>query len=222
MPITREIQDKILARVEEALPEGIVAMLIGGTLLLDAGAHPAGRTKDTDVVLLVHQEEGLDIPAADVVAGILQGFASEVQVRKDRTSVSGTVELEEGRFLVEAVRGRGAQGGYFVRRTLLKKVAVVSKPRGKLLVPPLEALAVLKAWAATDQDKLAATERDRRGFHQARAADFRRDVRRCLEGLLKRGQRPDTALVVVLLEACSRERRERVGAVLLEQGWTLG
>lgn len=221
LPVTKEVQDKILARLEKALPADMAAMLIGGTLLLQRGIHPTGRTKDTDVVLLVHRQQEFEIPSVETVVGVLKSLATDIRVRKDETSVGAIVELEEGPFLVELVRGRGAHGGYFVRRTLLKRIAPMSRKRGKLLEPPLEALAVLKAWAATDQDKLVDTDRDQRGYHEARAADFRRDVRLCLDALLENGQEPNLSLMQGLLEGCSKDRRERMRAVLLEQGWAL-
>ena len=168
--------------------------------------------------LLAVQDRGFRVADVSVVEALIRDLGSTPNVRKDQTSVSCRVSTPEGTFLVEFVRGRRGGHGYFVSRSVLEAVAALSTREGKKLTPPLEALALLKAWAAVDKAKLARSGRDAAGYHAARERAFRVDVAEIRAKLL-RTRPPDPAVFGKLLAVCSRDRAKAIKDVLHEAGW---
>lgn len=211
-----------LQEVVRRLPAGWRIMPIGALGMMQILADPAQRTKDVDLVPLLVVDQKLRIPSTAEVVELARTLSDSVKVEKDQTHVTVLLTLEAGRVKVELVRGRNpASGGYFVTRRVLETCASVSDARGTVLGLPPEGMAFLKAWAATDQEKLIEAKRDPRGFHAARAAAFRQDVAKIAGSFLDKGKPPPIRRMDELLSSCPSERRKRIEAVLKAAGWTM-
>lgn len=227
VPVTPEIAERIVALVARALVPGWKAMPIGGTVMTQIAsssttftASTAMVTKDVDIVLLELRGEERKIPTFAAVMDVARQLSDEVAPREDRNAVAVVVESGDGPVDVELIRGRdNAAGGYFVTRRLLETAAALSTEKGQLLVVAPEALAVLKAWAATDKEKLVKASKDPTGFHAARARQFRQDVADILRSILDAGEEPAMDVVKPMLATCPRDRRAAVAGVLRERGW---
>jgi len=219
-PVTLEGHRKVVEMITAKLPAESFLMLLGGGLMMEAGLRHAVTTKDEDLVLLLVEGEGLRVADAAALERLIRELGSTPKVRKDQTNVSCALDTSEGTFLVEFVRGRRGGHGYFISRAVLERVAEISRRDGRLLVPPLEALAFLKAWASVDKAKLLATGRDGRGYHAERQRAFRRDVALIRERVLE-SRAPDAGVFTKLLEACSQNRARAVRQVLEEAGWNV-
>ncbi len=171
-------------------------------------------------MLLLVDAQGLRVADTATVERLIRDLGSTPKVRKDQTNVNCTLDTSSGTFLVEFVRGRRGGHGYFISRAVLETVAALSRRDGRLLIPPAEALAFLKAWASVDKAKLVATGRDGHGYHAERQRAFRRDVELIRERVLE-SRAPDTTVFTRLLKACSQERASAVREVLEEAGWNL-
>lgn len=222
IPIDRRQATAALNEVASRLPADWAVMPIGGLGMMELLRDPSQRTKDVDVVPLVALKQGFKVPDHASTVAFARKLSARIEAPKDQTSVRALLELESGRVKVELVRGRNPRsGGYFVTRRILEACAVFAKREDRVLAPPPDVLAFLKAWAATDQDKLVEKEKDPRGYHRARAAGFRSDVQRIVRSYLDRGEAPPAGRVRSLLEECSVERRARVARVLTTAGWKL-
>lgn len=218
-PVTRSGHDRIVAMITDKLPPDFRCLLIGGGSLMEAGLRHIVTTKDEDVVLLVVRGKTFQVADVPDVERLIRELGGTPSVRKDQTSVSCELGTTEGTFFVEFVRGRRGGHGYFVSRAVLEMTAALSRQEGKKLVPPLEALAFLKAWAAVDKGKLVSSGRDGRGYHAGRERAFKDDVLRIRAQLLDVERRePDLAVFGRLLESCSAQRASAVRNVLREAG----
>lgn len=222
--MTPQLAERIIRQALRELGPGWAVMPIGGTAM---GRLPSGRsvaTKDIDLVAVVMTEGNAKIPdfeALVTIATKLAGPNGEVRPRKDHTSVEITFPTDAGRVKLELIRGRGAQGGYFVTRRVLEVAIKYSAPREGVLDMPPDALAFLKAWAEHDQAKLIAAGKDERGFHARRKEGFRRDVETIRADMLQRGTAPRSEIMTAMLDACGKERREAISAILRETGWAI-
>lgn len=223
VPVTPDLGEQAIHRIETAVPETWRVMPIGGVAVAPLVKDPGAATKDLDLVLVLLDGAEARIPTVEQIVDALGPTLSDLAPRKDETSVAGRLGLEKGTIQVEIIRGRRpAKGGYFVPRTALLAAAKVATTEGKVLRLPGEALAFLKAWAAVDQDKLIRNEKDGRGFHAARAGAFRRDVRRLLDATLDHEHRePDGRILAELLNVTGGDRRRAVETVLRENGWSV-
>lgn len=220
MRVSRADADATIQRVLDVLPESWRVMPIGGNAVEELLDRPGRTTKDVDLVLVVLRRKGPAIPAAEKIHEVLAKALEQVTVRKDRTSLAGFLVLPGGRVKVEAIRGRSrGAGGYFVSRSVLETTASLSQADGRILRAPVEALAFLKAWGATDQDKLVANQKDARGFHRDRAMGFRKDVTALREAMAEQARTPDGTILRRLLDATGGPRRKQVEAVLRRGGW---
>jgi hypothetical protein len=220
IPLDRAVLGTIVRRVLDHLPTGWSVMPIGSLAAVPLTPDRGQPTKDADFVPLALVDGELRIPSVNDVEGVARRLSDRVDVRKDQTAVQAFVALEAGRAKVEFVRGRNnASGGYFVTRRLLLACAATATREGALLRLPPESRAILKAWAATDQDKLMEAGKDRTGYHRARAAGFRQDVSFLLRSVLDRAKQPQAQIIAKLLQACPVSRRARVADVLRTAGW---
>lgn len=222
VPVTQELGQQAIQRIVNALPSSWLVMPIGG-IAVDPSIRQAGATtKDVDLVLVLTEGDRVHIPTAEQIVRALDRVLPGLEPRRDQTSILGFLRLEQGTVKVELIRGRRAgAGGYFVARTVLLKAASIGRRKGRIIRLPIEALAFLKAWAATDQDKLIKNDKDARGYHESRAAAFRRDVKNLHENLLDKERRePVGSILVGLLKIPGGVRRKAVEAVLRENGWS--
>lgn len=186
--------------------------------MLQEGIERAIVTKDEDLVLLLFDGKSWKIASVDQTEDLVRRLGATPSTRKDETNVACKLEISEGSFLIEFVRGRRGGHGYFVSRAVLEAVASLSNEEGAVLVPPLEALGFLKAWAATDQAKLVAKGHDRQGFHALRERAFRGDVAAIRLKILE-SRTPDEGIIGALMEECSAGRAKAIRKVLMEEGW---
>lgn len=220
-PVTPALYRAVLDRVGAGLAEGWRLMPIGGSAMAHHGFHEATSvTKDVDLVVLVLEADAPRVASWAETLALAHRVGLDVRPRKDQTSVACLVAVEGATVRLEFVRGRNpASGGYFVTRRVLAAVAARGRPMGRVVEPAPEGLAVLKAWAAVDQDKLVRAGKDARGFHAARAGGFRADVRAIRSLMLTRGRAPNASLLRDLLAACPAGRRAAIEGVLRDQGW---
>ena len=222
IPIDRTQADAALQAVTRRLPSGWLVMPIGALGMMNVIDDVAQRTKDVDLVPFLVVDQKLKIPPTKALVEFANTLSDSVTVQKDQTNVTVLVPLEAGKVKVELIRGRNpASGGYFVTRRVLEACASISLRKGNVLELPAEGMAFLKAWAATDQDKLVAAKRDPRGFHAARAAAFRQDVSTMARSFLGQGKTPPTGEMPQLLSSCPIARREPIEGVLRAAGWSL-
>jgi hypothetical protein len=219
-PVTPAAHAAIVQAISAKLPPDSFIMVIGGGLMMAAGMRHILTTKDEDVVLLLVEGGQPKVAKVAAVERIVRAIGGEPFVRKDQTSVNCRLETPAGTFLVEFVRGRRGGHGYFVSRAVLEAIAELSRRDGRVLTPPLEALAFLKAWAAVDKAKLVRSGRDGRGYHAGRALAFRADVKAVRRRILEERQ-VDDGVISALLSVCSDARAQSVRQVFLETGWNM-
>jgi hypothetical protein len=216
--LTAAAHRDLIAQIAAQLPPDTAIMAIGGGSMLESGIRRVLTTKDEDVVLLLVEGRQPRVAEVETVVALIRSLGAAPSVHKDQTSVGCVLSAPHGRYLVEFIRGRKAGGGYFVSRALLERVAAMSAVDGRVLAPPLEALAFLKAWAAVDKAKLVRAGKDDRGYHASRERAFRDDVASILSRILERRQ-VDAGRVDGLLSCCGRDRARAVRAVLDDAGW---
>lgn len=220
IPIDQPRGTRTIDVVLRNLPVGWSVMPVGAVAMMGARASTKAFTKDVDVVPFVVTKGAYQIPSWDDVVVLARTLGQEVKLRKDQTSVEVRLILEEGPVRLELIRGRRNDGGgYFVTRRVLEACAQNAAKDGQRLTIRPEALAVLKAWAAIDQEKLVVAGKDGHGFHAARILGFRQDVASLARSFADRGEKPDATLLRTLVNACPAGRRVRVERTLKELGF---
>ncbi|MFA5862033.1 MAG: hypothetical protein WDA16_10105 [Candidatus Thermoplasmatota archaeon] len=221
LPVTPDVAERIVKDIVRALGPGWAIMPLGGTAMGRLSARPAA-TKDIDLVVVLVSEAGAKIPDFDALVKIAHQLAkdkSTIRPRSDHTSVELAYSTTAGPVKLELIRGRGAQGGYFVTRRVLEAAISQSTLRDGVFEMPPEALAFLKAWGAHDKMKLVAAGKDERGYHADRERGFRRDVETIRRDMLDRGQVPRASVQRAMLDACGPDRQKAIGRILREAGW---
>ncbi len=190
VPVTPEIAKRTFDRLRDRLPEAWRLMPIGGTEMATVGDADA-TTKDIDVVLVTPHEDTATIPDYDDLVAFANQLSDTVQTRKDHTSVKLVLSTDAGPVTLEFIRGRTpGQGGYFVSRSVLETAATLATEDDGVLRLPTEALAFLKAWAASDKQKLVDAGKDPRGYHAGRREAFLRDVQQLRQAVADAGRGP--------------------------------
>lgn len=222
VPVTPDIADQVLDRLEDAAPADWRLMPIGGTEMATVAGTNA-TTKDVDVVVVTLQADTAEIPPYEELADFaleLSDAPDAVETRKDHTSVKFRLSTDAGTVTVEFVRGRTpGTGGYFVSRSVLEKAATLATDSDGTLVLPVEALAFLKAWAAWDKQKLVDAEKDSHGYHADRRDAFLDDVQRLREAVQDEGEEPDPEIIEAMFTATGGERETAVRRILAERHW---
>lgn len=77
----------------------------------------------------------------------------------------------------------------------------------------------MKAWAATDKQKLVDAGKDARGYHARRREAFLRDVQRLREAIQDAGRKPEKKILEALFRATGGEREQAVRKVLSDRHW---
>lgn len=223
-PIPLDASEKIVRAILAKLPPDARAMPIGGTAMGLLGARVSGTTKDVDLVVVLVKGGEVKIPRYAELVEIAKRLVDDqkkVETRDDQTSAAVQFVSDLGVVKVEIVCGRGASGGYFVKRRVLEGLLPYAQLDDRIYRLPLECLAFLKAWAATDKAKLAAAGKDLRGYHGERERAFRRDVKDILDVLRKRGAPPDTQMLNEILALAGKQREKLVRAAMRAAGWPI-
>jgi len=116
---------------------------------------------------------------------------------------------------VDIVRGRSCDrpSDTFVHKGVLERVVARAERRGRVLLPSLSDLIVMKAWAVVDQERLAS----KKGGAGGRRAAYEADARRIADVALRRNAL-DRSRVEELLAGMRPERARAVRAVLVRIG----
>src|SRR3990172_844910 len=165
-----EDQRAVLAILERALPDGCALLAIGGTAMILHGI-PGLTTKDVDVVLALLDRTGLASPQS--LDGFLETLGGRVRTRpEDGSWVRVDLDVGGRTCPVDIVRGRSRDrpSDTFVHKGVLERVVARAERRGRVLLPPLSDLIVMKAWAVVDQERLAPEEGGAGGRRGARGA----------------------------------------------------
>lgn len=214
--------ERIVREIARKLGPDARVMPIGGTAMGLLQARVSGTTKDVDLVVVLAQGDAAKIPPYEEIVRIaarLVDDPAKIQLRADQTSVMLPYASELGVVKLELVCGRGASGGYFVKRRVLEGLVPHAGLVEGVYRLPLEALAFLKAWAATDKAKLVKAGKDERGYHAGRERAFRREVADILDVLRKRGKPPDMKTLDAILALAGKDREKAIREVMRDAGW---
>lgn len=219
VPVTPEVTRRVLDRLRARLPDGWRSMPIGGTEMATVGDADE-TTKDIDVVIVTLHEDTATIPDYDKLVAFAHALSETVETRKDHTSVKLVLSTDAGPVILEFIRGRTpGQGGYFVSRSVLETAATLATEDDGVLRLPTEALAFLKAWAASDKQKLVDAGKDPRGYHAGRREAFLADVQRLRQAVADAGREPDPEILEALFAATGGKREDAVRRILAERQW---
>ena len=177
-----EDQRAVLAILERALPDGCALLAIGGTAMILHGI-PGLTTKDVDVVLALLDRTGLASPQS--LDGFLETLGGRVRTRpEDGSWVRVDLDVGGRTCPVDIVRGRSRDrpSDTFVHKGVLERVVARAERRGRVLLPSLSDLIVMKAWAVVDQERLAS----KKGGAGGRRAAYEADARRIADVALRR------------------------------------
>lgn len=218
--VTPEIAQRVVGLLVDGCPPGWAVTPIGGTEMATLG-NEHGTTKDVDVVIVTIQDGKASIPEYDQLVEFAGEFAEDVETRKDHTCVRFPLSTDAGAVRVEFVRGRTpGKGGYFVSRTVLETAAELATEEEECILRlPIEALAFLKAWAASDKAKLVDAGKDGHGYHAQRRDAFLDDVQRLRGFLSDRDREPDPHRFETLFSATGGQREQALRRILEDRGW---
>lgn len=213
-------QDLVLRRIEKALPPDCRIQLLGSSAALEHNIPDVSMTKDVDLSIVVLDGEGKKLAPMGVVESVLGKLqVTSEQKPEDESWVKVNIPVDEAKYRVDFIRGksRDRPHGTFIERSILEDITSKSRPRGRVLLPSLTDLIVMKAWAAVDQTRLAEEKREEAGRFGLKAAKYLGDVRAYTETAIRRGQL-DEGRIRQLLEKMAAHRRGPVEAVLRRGG----
>lgn len=218
--IDRSAQRAILGKLLDVLPESCGLVLLGNTAGLHLGIPRITLTKDVDVSVVLLDDDRRVAPR-ERIDDILEALDVEpTAYPEDRSWVQTEIEIDGVPQQVDLIRGRKRDrpNGTFIHRDILNLVTAQATADGGVLVPPITDLVVLKAWAATDQHRLAEdAEGDERADALDRARAYEEDARRYADAALDRDAL-DRERIQSLLDAMRDHRRPEVRAVLVRAG----
>lgn len=218
--IDRDAQRAVVGKLLDVLPDGCGLVLLGNTAGMRHGVPRLTVTKDVDVSIVLLDED-LRVAPRERIDDVLAALNVEPTVYpEDRSWVQAEVEIGGAVRTVDFIRGRKRDrpNGTFIHRDILNLVTAEAERNGRVLVPSLTDLVVMKAWAATDQDRVAeAADGDARAGARDRARAYRDDARRYAETALDRAVL-DRGRIGGLLAAMRDHRRPQVRAVLERAG----
>lgn len=215
-------QEEILGRLLEVLPESCGLVLLGNTAGIRYSVPGVTTTKDVDVSVVV-LEDALRIAPRERIDEILNELGVEPTVYpEDRSWVQAELQVGDVARAVDFIRGRkrNRPNGTFIHRDILNRIVAAAQRDGRVLVPSLTDLILMKAWAATDQARLA-TDREgkARSEAQRRRRAYEEDTRRYTEAALDRDVLDLSRLEELLGEM--RDHREPEVRGVLERAGTL-
>lgn len=157
--IGRAEQDGILVHLTPALPVGCALLALGSTAGLLHGVKEVTTTKDVGLSVIVLAPDRAVAPKAVVYEFIANAKAKVVTDPEDGSWIKTSVEVKDVPRQVDLIRGKkhDRPDGLFLDRRLLEAVAVAATALegGRILLPTLTDLVVLKAWASVDQARRA-------------------------------------------------------------------
>lgn len=213
-------QRRIVGQIVDVLPGACGLVLLGNTAGLHHRVPGITTTKDVDVSVVLLDSDNRVAPR-EQIDEILDELGVEPTVYpRDRSWVQAQLEVDGVDRQVDFIRGRKRDrpSGTFIHRDLLNRITAAAEQDEHVLVPSLTDLVLMKAWAATDQQRLAneATGDDHETALGRKRA-YQDDTRRYTETALDRGVL-DLARIRGLLDAMRDHRRPEVREVLERAG----
>lgn len=219
-PLDQEEQQTILQQLVDVLPEGCGLVLLGNTAGIRHGVPGITTTKDVDVSLILLDEDQ-QIAPRERIDEILNDLGVEPTVYpEDRSWVQAELPVDGVPRKVDFIRGRKRDrpNGTFIHRDILNMITRAADRDDHVLVPSLTDLIVMKAWAATDQNRTADdAEGDKREHALRRKRAYEDDTRRYTETALDRDEL-EMERIDELLAAMRDHRRPEVRGVLERAG----
>lgn len=195
-------------------------MLLGNTAGIRHGVPGVTTTKDVDVSVILLDEDK-QIAPRERIDEILDELGVEPTVYpEDRSWVQAELPVDGVPRKVDFIRGRKRDrpNGTFIHRGILNMITRAADRDAHVLIPSLTDLIVMKAWAATDQDRTAdGAEGDKRERALRRKQAYQDDTRRYTETSLDRDEL-EVERINELLEAMRAHRRPEVRDVLERAG----
>ncbi|MCA1814477.1 MAG: hypothetical protein LC624_11090 [Halobacteriales archaeon] len=214
-------QDAVLRHIEKVLPANCKIELLGSSAAIEHNIPGLPTlTKDVDLSLVVMDKDGTRLAAMDVVEEVLERLAVEPdQKPEDESWVKVYVPLDEAKYQVDFIRGknRDRPRGTFIERSILEDIIARSQPRGRILLPSLTDLIVMKAWASVDQARHAEDRPAEGDRFKRRAEAYARDARTYAEAAITRREL-DPRRMDELLGKMAHHRKGPVEDVLLRAG----
>lgn len=219
-PIGEDEQRTILRRLHEALPDGCGLVLLGSTAGLHHRVPGVTTTKDVDISVVLLDED-MQIAPRERIDDILEELEVEpTRYPEDRSWVQAELEIDGVARTVDFIRGRKRDrpNGTFIHRDILNIITASAEQDDGVLVPSLTDLVVMKAWAATDQARLAdEKEGEPREKALRRGRVYQEDTRTYTEAALGRNAL-DRGRIQDLLDEMRDHRRPEVRSVLEAAG----
>jgi hypothetical protein len=217
--IGRAEQESILSHLLSALPADFALLVLGNTGSITYGITDISSTKDVDVAIVVIGPSRR-IASYEALLELVAALGLEPTRRpEDRSWAQIPVKTDAGTSNVDLIRGRDRDrpNGTFIERRILEAVAKGAQERGRILVPTITDLIVMKAWAAVDQERHLASPSDAEDHHRGRLRAYTDDARRIADFALRRDEL-DIKRVEHLLNLMRPHRRTPVRRVLAAVG----
>ncbi len=197
-PVASEDHEAIVNAIKAKLPAGFRLLRLGNAALQTLQIA-AARTRDFDAS--IRGPRGAS-PAWETLLGIAKSIDPNFETAQDRAVILIRVATPTGPVEVDLIRGRRTPGR-FLTQDFLELVAegAAELEDGTLVASP-EALTVMKAWAAHDQEARGRT---------AKREQYLLDIHGLRERQVRDGITFDQRLVKALL-AKVRPLRSREGA----------
>lgn len=213
-------QRTIIGKLLDVLPDGCGLVLLGSTAGIRHGIPDLTVTKDVDVSIVLLDQE-LQVAPRERIDEILDALDLEpIVYPRDRSWVKAQMDIGGVAQKVDFIRGRKRDrpNGTFIHRDILNLVTAQATADGRVLLPSLTDLVVLKAWAATDQIRRAdGADGEERTTALNEAEAYEDDARRYAEAALDRDAL-DRDRIGFLLDAMKDHRRRQVQGVLERAG----
>jgi len=217
--IGRDEQSSILNHLLSALPLNFALLVLGNTGSIVYGITDISATKDVDVGIVVLGRRR-SVASYEEVLELVKALGVEiVRQPEDQSWVQIRVTVHDATRQVDLIRGkdRDRPNGTFIERKIVEAAAKAASQRGRLLIPTLTDLVVMKAWAAVDQERHLAKASGNPEYHRQRLRAYTDDARRIADFALKRSELA-TKRVDELLGLMRPQRRTQVRRILVSVG----
>src|SRR3990170_2310396 len=217
--IGRVEQSSILDHLLSALPVDFALLVLGNTGSIVYGITDISATKDVDVSIVVLGRTRSVASHEDVLELVKTLGVPIVRRPEDQSWVQIRVTVRDATRQVDLIRGkdRDRPNGTFIERKIIEAVAKAANQKGRLLIPTLTDLVVMKAWAAVDQERHLARASGNPEYHRQRLRAYTDDARRITDFALKRSELA-IKRVDELLDLMRPLRRTQVRRILVSVG----